>query len=67
MGSELSLAATDGTAAIPVVAAALTDVPGVAVREMALRRPTLDDVFFAITGQAPPPDPGESQRTGERP
>ena len=67
MGSELSLAVTDGPAAIPVVAAALADVPGVAVREMALRRPTLDDVFFAITGQAPPPDPGESQRTGERP
>jgi len=67
MGSELSLAVTDGPAAIPVVAAALANVPGVAVREMALRRPTLDDVFFAITGQAPPPDPAESQRTGERP
>ncbi|HEX3264825.1 MAG TPA: ATP-binding cassette domain-containing protein [Candidatus Limnocylindrales bacterium] len=53
LGSELSLAVTDGPAAIPVVAGALADVPGVAVREMALRRPTLDDAFFALTGQAP--------------
>jgi ABC-2 type transport system ATP-binding protein len=66
IGSELSLAVTDGPAAIPVVATALADVPGVAVREMALRRPTLDDAFFAITGQAPP-DAAASQLAGARP
>jgi len=67
MGSELSLAVTDGPAAIPLVATALANVPGVAVREMALRRPTLDDAFFAITGQAPPVDVAESQNAGARP
>ena len=50
--SELSLAVTDGPAAIPVVATALAGHPDLAVLEMALRRPTLDDAFFALTGAA---------------
>ncbi len=51
-GSELRLAVSDGPAAIPRVATTLSAVPGVSVAEMALRRPTLDDAFFAITGHA---------------
>jgi len=49
---ELALAVTDGPAAIPIVATTLADVAGVRVLEMGLRRPTLDDVFFALTGHA---------------
>jgi ABC-2 type transport system ATP-binding protein len=66
MGSELSLAVSDGPAAIPVIATALAQVPGVAVREMALRRPTLDDAFLAMTGQAPPMDAAGSEQAGAR-
>ncbi|HJW20909.1 MAG TPA: ATP-binding cassette domain-containing protein [Candidatus Limnocylindrales bacterium] len=51
-GHELRLSVSDGPAAIPAVATALTSVPGLSVREMALRRPTLDDVFFSVTGHA---------------
>ena len=51
-GHELRLSVSDGPAAIPTVATALASVPGLSVREMALRRPTLDDVFFAVTGHA---------------
>ncbi len=49
-GDELWLAVRNGPAAIPLVATTLADVPSIAVREMALRRPTLDDAFFALTG-----------------
>jgi len=48
----LSVAVANGPAAIPLVATALADVAGLTVREMGLRRPTLDDAFFALTGQA---------------
>ncbi len=51
-GSEIRLVVSDGPAAIPTVATALARVPAVAVREMALRRPTLDDAFFSVTGHA---------------
>ena len=49
---ELRLSVSDGPAAIPAVAAALAVAPGLVVREMALRRPTLDDVFLTVTGHA---------------
>jgi ABC-2 type transport system ATP-binding protein len=53
-GDELRLAVTNGPAAIPVVAAALSENPDIAVREIALRQATLDDAFFALTGHGIP-------------
>lgn len=50
-GHEVRLAVSDGPAAIPTIAGALTGIDGVTIREMALRRPSLDDVFFTVTGQ----------------
>lgn len=48
-GDEVVVSVTDGTRAISPVALAL-DRAGVAVRELALRTPTLDDVFLEVTG-----------------
>jgi ABC-2 type transport system ATP-binding protein len=53
-GDELRLSVSNGPAAIPVVASALTDNHDVTVKEMALRQATLDDAFFALTGQGVP-------------
>ena len=50
-GHEVRLAVSDGPAAIPTIAGALAGIEGVTIREMALRRPSLDDVFFTVTGQ----------------
>lgn len=47
---RLVVAVANGAQAISPVALAL-DRAGVAVDEIALRRPTLDDVFFRVTGQ----------------
>jgi ABC-2 type transport system ATP-binding protein len=48
-GHELVIAADDGAAAISPVAVALAGC-GVAVRDLTLRTPTLDDVFLELTG-----------------
>jgi ABC-2 type transport system ATP-binding protein len=48
-GDELAIRVHDGPAAISPVAVAL-DGCGVAVRELTLRTPTLDDVFLELTG-----------------
>lgn len=48
-GDELTVASADGAAAISPVAVALSD-GGIAVRELTLRTPTLDDVFLELTG-----------------
>jgi ABC-2 type transport system ATP-binding protein len=48
-GSEVSVAVDDGSAAISPIAVALSG-DGVAVRELTLRTPTLDDVFLEVTG-----------------
>jgi ABC-2 type transport system ATP-binding protein len=48
-GHELVVAAADGAAAISPVAVALAGC-GVAVRDLTLRTPTLDDVFLELTG-----------------
>ena len=58
-GHELRLSVSNGPAAIPAVATALAGMAGISVREMALRRPSLDDVFFTVTGHAMA-DPGDS-------
>jgi ABC-2 type transport system ATP-binding protein len=48
-GSELVITAGDGAAAISGVAVALA-TGAVAVRDLTLRTPTLDDVFLELTG-----------------
>jgi ABC-2 type transport system ATP-binding protein len=48
-GNELIIATADGAAAISGVAVALAD-GAVAVRDLTLRTPTLDDVFLELTG-----------------
>jgi len=48
-GEELSIRVRNGPAALSPVAVAL-DGCGVAVRELTLRTPTLDDVFLELTG-----------------
>jgi ABC-2 type transport system ATP-binding protein len=45
-----SLAAPDGARLLPVVVRALDDA-GVPVEDITLRRPTLDEVFLALTGR----------------
>jgi ABC-2 type transport system ATP-binding protein len=54
-GDELTIAATDGAAAVSPVAVALNGC-GVRVRELTLRTPTLDDVFLELTGNRIGPD-----------
>jgi ABC-2 type transport system ATP-binding protein len=49
---RLVLPVTDGPAILPELAARLAD-SGLRVADLAVRRPTLDDVFLALTGQAP--------------
>ena len=48
-GQELTLSVSNGAALISSVALAL-DQGGVAVQELTLRTPTLDDVFLQVTG-----------------
>ena len=48
-GNELVISATNGSAAISPVAVALS-AGNVAVRDLTLRTPTLDDVFLELTG-----------------
>ena len=42
------------------------DDSGVVIDDFQLRRPTLDDVFLTLTGQAPAEDEAEPQSTGRR-
>ncbi len=66
----------DGTVRIPVrehkgaIAEAVRklDAEGIEIDDIAVRRPTLDDVFLTLTGRPPEPeqpDDGEAQETGE--
>ena len=48
----VSIPAPDDAADLVAVSTAVRD-SGIAVDELALRRPTLDDAFLALTGQAP--------------
>ncbi len=58
-GAGLSLPVASGTAALPDVVRRLDEID-VQIIELALRRPTLDDVFLTLTGataeDTPPPD-----------
>jgi ABC-2 type transport system ATP-binding protein len=64
-----SIAAPVGSKLLPVVVRALDDA-GVAVEDISLRRPTLDEVFLALTGHAAspltdpdPPNPVQSTQS----
>jgi ABC-2 type transport system ATP-binding protein len=59
----LTLAAPDGGPFVVRVAAALGDA-GVAIDEVSLRRPTLDDVFLTLTDRAEPDEDPEDARAG---
>ncbi len=48
-GDLITVSVADGSAAISPVAVALNDC-GVVVKDLTLRRPTLDDVFLELTG-----------------
>jgi ABC-2 type transport system ATP-binding protein len=51
--AEVTLPVTDGIAAMPEVVRRL-DAAGLALSGLLLRRPTLDDVFLAVTGHPAP-------------
>jgi daunorubicin resistance ABC transporter ATP-binding subunit len=56
----LAIPAPGGSGDLARVAAAVQE-SGIAVDEIALRRPTLDDAFLALTGHHVEPDPGAAQ------
>jgi hypothetical protein len=67
------LPVADGPAILPEVAARLA-TSGLRVADLAVRRPTLDDVFLALTGQPTvaashdaSPDPAAKTGTAPRP
>jgi ABC-2 type transport system ATP-binding protein len=63
--SEVTVLIPDGVAVLPEVVRQL-DAAGLALSDLAVRRPTLDDVFLALTGHATqPPDPSEAPATGQ--
>jgi len=42
------------------------DAAGLALSDLAVRRPTLDDVFLTLTGHpTQPPDPSQAPATGQ--
>jgi ABC-2 type transport system ATP-binding protein len=65
---EVTLPIADGVAILPEVVRRL-DTAGLALSDLALRRPTLDDVFLTLTGHPtpPPPAPADHARTDPQP
>ncbi|MDQ2724908.1 MAG: ATP-binding cassette domain-containing protein [Actinomycetota bacterium] len=64
-----SLATTDGARLLPVALARLSDA-GVDIEDLTLRRPTLDEVFLALTGHqagTSRPDHADAPPVGELP
>jgi ABC-2 type transport system ATP-binding protein len=62
---EVTVPIPDGVAVLPEVVRQL-DAAGLALSDLAVRRPTLDDVFLTLTGHATqPPDPSEAPATGQ--
>jgi ABC-2 type transport system ATP-binding protein len=51
-GTRLTLTAAGGGVALVAEAARALDLDGVDIRDLGLRRPTLDDVFLTLTGRA---------------
>jgi ABC-2 type transport system ATP-binding protein len=62
---EVTVPIADGVAVLPEVVRRL-DAAGLALSDLTLRRPTLDDVFLTLTGHATqPPHPSEAPATGQ--
>jgi daunorubicin resistance ABC transporter ATP-binding subunit len=62
---EVTVPIADGVAVLPEVVRRL-DAAGLALSDLAVRRPTLDDVFLSLTGYpTQPPDPSEAPATGQ--
>jgi ABC-2 type transport system ATP-binding protein len=64
-GGELTLPAGKGVSLVADTARAL-DEAGVEVRELAVRRPTLDDVFLELTGRAAEDVPDDDDAVAAR-
>lgn len=62
-GNRLGVPAPEGQATLAVVLAQLADA-GIAVAEVSLRRPTLDDVFLRLTGTPTGPDAAAADTEG---
>jgi daunorubicin resistance ABC transporter ATP-binding subunit len=58
-GGRVVVPVTDGPGVLPDVAARLA-AGGLRVSDLALRRPTLDDVFLALTGQSTEPSTSDT-------
>jgi len=63
-GGEVVVTAANGAATIGPIAVAL-DGAGIALRDLTLRTPTLDDVFLELTGTHIRPDEGIDSETEE--
>jgi ABC-2 type transport system ATP-binding protein len=62
---QVTVPIADGVAVLPEVVRRL-DAAAIALSDLALRRPTLDDVFLTLTGEAArPPDPSEAPATDQ--
>jgi hypothetical protein len=62
---QVTVPIADGVAILAEVVRRL-DAAGLALSDLAVRRPTLDDVFLTLTGQATqPPHPAEAPATGQ--
>jgi ABC-2 type transport system ATP-binding protein len=64
-GHDVTVAVRDTHGVIVEAVRKLSDA-GIDVEDLALRRPTLDDVFLALTGHAAGEDEDEEQREDER-
>jgi ABC-2 type transport system ATP-binding protein len=61
---QVTVPIADGVAVLPAVVRRL-DAAAFALSDLALRRPTLDDVFLTLTGTAQPPDASEAPATDQ--
>jgi ABC-2 type transport system ATP-binding protein len=64
-GTGMRMPARDGTATLVAAVRAL-DEAGIEPEDVALQRPSLDDVFLSVTGDAPVRDEDDVQAAGER-
>jgi ABC-2 type transport system ATP-binding protein len=62
-GRSVTAPAESGVDAIAIVAAALKTA-GIAIDDLGLHQPTLEDVFLMLTDAAPEPDPEPAPETG---
>jgi ABC-2 type transport system ATP-binding protein len=64
-GTGMRMPARDGTATLVAAVRAL-DEAGIEPEDVALQRPSLDDVFLSVTGDAPVRDEADAQGAGGR-